>query len=59
MTDPDLDQLRRDVLTEQERRARVAQAPEDLAAMARDALAAGVDPTTLRAAIDDALTPQE
>lgn len=59
MTDDDLDQLRRDVLTEQERRAKVADLPEQVAAMTRDAVAAGVDPETLRAAVDDALTTQE
>ena len=34
MTDDDLDQLRRDVLTEQERRAKVADLPEQVAAIA-------------------------
>lgn len=59
LTDDHLDQLRRDVLTEQERRARVAQAPDELAHMARAALDAGADPGTLRAAVDTALTAQE
>lgn len=59
MTDDDLDQLRRDVLTEQERRQKLEQLPEQVAAMTRDAVAAGVPTDTLRAAVDDALTPQE
>ena len=55
-SDADLDQLRVAVLTEQERRARVAQLPEQLAAMACDAVAAGCDPAVLRAHVEDALT---
>lgn len=47
LTDNDLDQLRRDVLTELERRAKVAQLPDDLAVMARDAVQAGCDPDEL------------
>lgn len=58
LTDDQLDAHRIAVLTEQERRAKVAQLPEQLAAMTRDALAAGVPTDTLRAAVDDALTPQ-
>ena len=57
LTDDQLDAHRIAVLTEQERRAKVAQLPEQLAAMTRDALAAGVPTDTLRAAVDDALTP--
>ncbi|MCT1430556.1 hypothetical protein M3G50_07290 [Brachybacterium muris] len=57
MTDDALDQLRRDVLIEQERRQKLEQLPEQVAAMTRDALAAGVPTDTLRAALDDALTP--
>lgn len=45
------------ILTELERRAKVADLPEQVAAMTRDALAAGVPTDTLRAAVDDALTP--
>ena len=59
LDDDALDALRRDVLIEQERRQKLDQLPEQVAAMTRDAVAAGIDPTTLRAAIDDALTPQE
>lgn len=57
-SDEALDEHRRAILTEQERRAKVADLPEQVAAMTRDALAAGVPTDTLRAALDDALTPQ-
>lgn len=56
LTDADLDQMRRDVLNEQERRAKIAQLPDELAAMTRDAVAAGVDPDVLRDRVDEALT---
>ncbi|WP_068325042.1 hypothetical protein [Janibacter terrae] len=56
LTDDDLDTLRRDVLTEQERRARVTAAPEQLADLTRSAVESGADPDTLRAAVEDALT---
>ena len=46
------------ILTELERREKLDSLPEQVAAMTRDALAAGVPTDTLRAAIDDALTPQ-
>ncbi|QNN82265.1 hypothetical protein H3H54_14490 [Brachybacterium sp. Z12] len=59
MTDDELDGLRRAVLDEQERRVKVAQLPGELAAMARDAVAAGCDPETLRERVDDALTPEQ
>lgn len=55
ITDADLDQIRRDVLNEQERRAKIAQLPDELAAMTRDAVAAGVDPDVLRDRVDEAL----
>lgn len=58
MTDDDLDQLRRDVLIEQERRQKVAELPEQVASLARDAIDAGVNPESLRAAIDGALTQE-
>ena len=45
------------ILTELERREKVADLPGQVAAMTRDALAAGVPTDTLRAALDDALTP--
>ena len=59
LTDDDLDALRRSVLMEQERRAKVAQLPDQLAAMTRDAVAAGCDPEVLRERVDDALTPEQ
>lgn len=59
MTDDELDGLQRAVLDEQERRVKVAQLPGELAAMARDAVAAGCDPETLRERVDDALTPEQ
>ena len=58
-SDEALDEHRIAILTEQERRAKVADLPEQVAAMTRDAVAAGADPDALRAALDDALTPQE
>lgn len=59
LTDDGLDALRRNVLMEQERRAKVAQLPDQLAAMTRDAVAAGCDPEVLRERVDDALTPEQ
>lgn len=59
MSGDELDALRRAVLDEQERRVKVAQLPDELAAMARDAVAAGVDPELLRDRVDDALTPEQ
>lgn len=59
MTDDELHDLRRAVLNEQERRVKVAQLPNELAAMARDAVAAGCNPETLRDRVDDALTPEQ
>lgn len=55
LTDDDLDQLRRDVLREQERRAKLAQLPDQLADMARDAAAAGCDRDDLIERVTDAL----
>lgn len=59
LSDDDLDALRRAVLNEQERRLKVAQLPDQLAAMTRDAVAAGCDPEALRERVDDALTPEQ
>lgn len=59
LTDEQLDELRRGILTEQERRAKVADLPDQLAAMARDAVAAGCDPEVIRDRVGDALTPEE
>ena len=56
-SDEALDEHRIAILTEQERRQKLEQLPEQVAAMTRDAVAAGVPTDTLRAAIDDALTP--
>ena len=54
-TDEQLDAHRRAVLIEQERRAKLAQLPDDLAAMARDAAAAGCDRDDLIERVADAL----
>ena len=56
LTDEQLDDHRRAVLIEQERRAKLAQLPDQLAAMARDAAAAGCDPDELLERVTDALT---
>lgn len=53
--DDDLDALRRDVLAEQERRAKIAHLPDQLAGMARDAAAAGCDRRALIERVTDAL----
>ena len=58
LTDEQLDAHRVAVLTEQERRAKLEQLPDQLAAMTRDAVAAGVDPDVLRDRVDEALTPE-
>jgi len=52
LTDDDLDQLRRDALTEQERRANLAVIPEQVADLAAKYRDGGGDPDTLRAALD-------
>ncbi|MGO2721794.1 MAG: hypothetical protein ACTIAR_15880, partial [Brachybacterium tyrofermentans] len=57
--DEQLDEHRRAVLIEQERRAKLAQLPDQLAAMAREAIAAGCDPVTIRDRVDEALEPGE
>lgn len=57
--DDELDDLRRGILAEQERRAKVADLPDQLAAMTRDAVAAGCDPNVIRERVDDALTPEQ
>ena len=56
LPDAELDQHRREVLIEQERRAKLAQLPDQLAAMARDAAAAGCDRDELLERVTDALT---
>lgn len=59
LTDEQLDDHRRTVLIEQERRAKLAQLPDQLADMARDAAAAGCDRDELLARVTDALTTDE
>ena len=59
LTDEQLDTRRIAVLTEQERRAKLAQLPDQLATMARDAAAAGCDRDELLDRVTDALTDQE
>ena len=56
LTDEQLDEHRRAVLIEQERRIKIAQLPDDLAAMARDAASAGCDRDQLLERVADALT---
>ena len=59
LTDEQLDEHRRAVLIEQERRAKLERLPDDLAAMARDAAAAGCDPDELLERVTDSLTTDE
>ena len=54
--DDDLDALRVAVLTEQERRTRVAAAPVQLVDLTRSAIASGCDPQALVDAVTDAAT---
>ena len=54
--DDDLDALRVAVAVEQERRARVAAAPMQLADLTRSAIASGCDPQALVDAVTDAAT---
>lgn len=55
-TDAELSELRQGLAREQERRRKLAQLPDDLAAMARDAAAAGCDRDELLERVTDALT---
>lgn len=57
LTDEQLDARRVAVLTEQERRAKLERLPDELAAMARDAAAAGCDRGELLERVTDALDP--
>lgn len=59
LTDEQLDDHRRAVLTEQERRQRLEQLPDQIAGMARDAAAAGCDPDALLERVTDALTTEQ
>ena len=55
LTPAALDRLHLDVLSERERRQRIAQAPQHIAAAITDALAVGVDAAVIQAAIDNAM----
>ena len=57
LSDEQLDARRIALLTEQERRAKLASLPDNLAAMARDAVAAGCSPDDLLDRLTDALEP--
>lgn len=57
LTDEQLAARRVAVLTEQERRQRVSELPDQLAAMTRDAVAAGCSPDELLDRLTDALEP--
>ena len=59
LADEQLDAHRRAVLTEQERRAKLAQLPDQLADMAREAAAAGCDRDELIERVTDALTTDQ
>ena len=59
LTDAELDQHRRGVLDEQDRRRKLEQLPDDLATMARDAVKAGCDPDELLDRVTDALTTEQ
>lgn len=52
LTDDELDEHRRAVLAEQERRENLARIPEQVADLARTYTAGGGDPDDLRAVID-------
>lgn len=58
MTDEELDNHRREVLIEIEKRAAAAAAPEKLRSEVCNAVAAGVDEASIRAAVEDGLTSQ-
>lgn len=59
LTDTELSQLQQALAVETDRRRKVAQLPDDLAAMVRDAVEAGCDPEALRERVDEALTPEQ
>lgn len=59
LTDEQLDDHRRAVLIEQERREKLAQLPDQLADMARDAASAGCDRDELIERVTDALTTDQ
>lgn len=59
LTDTELSQLQQALAVETDRRRKVAQLPDDLAAMARDAAAAGCDRDDLIERVTNALAPEE
>ena len=59
LADAELSQLRQALAVETDRRRKVAQLPDDLAAMARDAAEAGCDRDELIERVADALTPEQ
>lgn len=60
LTDAELSNFRQQAAAEQARRRKLAQLPDDLSDMARDAAAAGCDPDELLERVTDALiTDQE
>lgn len=58
-TDEQLADLRVAILTEQERRARVADAPAQITDLIKQAVRSGADPDTIRDAVEDGLTPEQ
>ena len=58
-SDEALNEHRIGIIMEQERRAKIAQLPDQLADMARDAVEAGCDPDELLGRVTDALTPEQ
>lgn len=58
-TDAELSTHRQEIAAEQDRRRKVAQLPDDLADMARDAAEAGCDRDELIGRVTDALTTEQ
>lgn len=59
LTPVQLSELRQNLAHEQDRRRKLAQLPDDLAAMARDAAEAGCDRDELLERVTDALTTEQ
>ena len=59
LTDVELSQLRQALAVEMDRRRKLAQLPDDLADMARDAAEAGCDRDDLIERVTDALTQEQ
>lgn len=55
LSDIDLDALRIDLASERDRRTRAEQAPEQIAAVTRDARSVGVSEGAIRAAVETGL----